>query len=90
MIEPIKIGNKKYLTVNTMAAITNKSTQTVYWLIKKGNTIRKMKAIRIADRWLIPFEELINFPFTSCGPNSKDTIYHYNEKGKIVEDSNGG
>ena len=84
-IQAINFGNKKYLTVNQMAAVTNKSTQTIYSLIKKGNVIRKMKHIKVVDRLLIPFSGLTEYPFTSCGPKSKETIYHYDETGRVIE-----
>jgi len=69
-----------------MAAIINRSTQTVYALVSKGNIIRKMKSIKIADRVLIPVSELTQFPFTSCGMNNKETVYYYNSEGRIIEE----
>ena len=83
-IEPIRIGKLDYLTVSQMAALTNKSDQTIYNLILQGNAVRKMKAIKIAGRTLIPYTELESFPFTFAGPNAKDNIYHYDEKGKVL------
>jgi len=83
-IEPIRIGKLDYLTVSQMAALTNKSDQTIYNLILQGNAVRKMKAIKIAGRTLIPYAELQNFPFTFAGPNAKDNVYHYNEKGEVL------
>ena len=84
-IKPIDIGGKKYFTVNQMGALTNKSNQTIYTLVNKGNAIRKMKSIRIADRVLIPINELTEFPFTWAGSHPKDNIYHYNENGIIID-----
>ena len=83
-IEPIKIGEFDYFTVSQMAALTNKSDQTIYNLILQGNAVRKMEAIKIAGRTLIPILELKKFPFTFAGPNAKDNIYHYNEKGEVL------
>ena len=83
-IEPIKIGEEHYFTVSQMAALTNRSDQTIYNLILKGNSIRKMKCYKVAGRTLIPCPELTEFPFTFAGPNAKDNVYHYNEKGKAI------
>ncbi len=90
-IQVVTIDNKKYLTVNQMSAMTNKSTQTIYTLINKGNSIRKIKVLKLVDRLLIPYTELTEFPFTYCGgANSKQSIYHYDEQGKVIEDDNDG
>ena len=83
-IEPIIIGKEQYFTVSQMAALTNKSDQTIYNLILQGNSVRKMKSFKIAGRTLVPCSELIEFPFTFAGPNAKDNVYHYNEKGETV------
>lgn len=83
-IEPIKIGADHYFTVSQMAALTNKSDQTIYNLILQGNSVRKMKSFKIAGRTLVPCSELMEYPFTFAGPNAKDNIYHYNEKGETV------
>ena len=85
-VQTIKLENKEYLTVNQMAAITNKSTQTIYALIKKGNSVRRMKSLQVAGRLLIPVEELTKFPFTSCGINSASHVYYYDKHGKVIED----
>lgn len=76
-IKPIEIGNKKFFTVNQFATLTNRSDQSVYLLIKKGNTIRRLKAIKVANRLLIPTDELNNFPFTPIGAGAKDKPYHF-------------
>ena len=63
-IEPIKVGKFDYFTVSQMAALTNRSDQTIYNLILQGNAVRKMDSIKIAGRTLIPISELEEFPFT--------------------------
>ena len=83
-IKPIQIGKFEYFTVSQMAALTNKSDQTIYNLILQGNAIRKMDSIKIVGRTLIPCSELEEFPFTFAGPNAKNNTYHYNEKGKRI------
>lgn len=83
-IEPIQIGRHRYFTVSQMAALTNKSDQTIYNLILQGNSVRKMKCTKIAGRNLIPISELTDFPFTFAGPNAKYNVYHYDENGTMV------
>lgn len=84
LIEPIKIGKKYYLTVMQMAALTNKSDQTIYNLVLQGNAVRKMKSIKVAGRTLIPYSELTEFPFTFAGRDAANNIYHYDENGNMV------
>ena len=83
-IEPIIVGDKKYFSIQQMASITNKSEQTIYGLINRGNAMRKMKHIKILDRTLIPCLELTEFPFTYAGSNPKENTYHYNKEGKVI------
>ncbi len=84
-INPILIGSNKYYTVGQMAAITNRSEQTIYSLMKNGNAVRKMKNRRIGRTVLIPIEELTNFPFTYAGSNAAENVYHYDKNGIIRE-----
>jgi len=83
-VEPIVVGGKNYYSIQQMASITNKSDQTIYGLISRGNAIRKMKHIRIVDRILIPCVELLQFPFTYAGSNPKENTYHYDKEGKVI------
>ena len=83
-IEPTVVGGKNYFSIQQMASITNKSDQTIYGLISRGNAIRKMEHIKILDRILIPCSELTQFPFTYAGSNPKENTYHYDVKGKII------
>ena len=84
-IEPILIGKKSYFTVSQMAALTNKSDQTIYNLTRQGNAIRRMKSVKIGGSRLVPCSELTEFPFTYAGPNAREEPYHYNERGKVKE-----
>lgn len=88
-IEPIKIEGIKYISVKEMAIITNKSDQTIYTLISKGNSVRKMNHIKIGTKVLIPYTEVIEFPFTWAGRYTSDSnnIYHYTYDGEIVEET---
>ncbi len=89
VVEPVEIGKDSYYTVSQFAAIISKSEQTVYNLLKNGNSIRKMKSVKLAGRPLIPCSELMEFPFTFAGCRAKDHIYHYNKKGKVVVEKGG-
>jgi hypothetical protein len=82
-IEPTFVGDKAYYTVTQMALLTNRTEQTIYALVQRGNSIRKMECIKIAGRTLIPVTELTAFPFTFSGPNAKNNVYHYDAKGNM-------
>lgn len=85
-IEPIIIDGKKYITVTQFAVLTNRSDQSVYKLIKQGNTIRKLRCLRIAGRVLIPMTEISDFPFTGVGANSVERQYNYIKEGEIIDE----
>lgn len=87
-IELITIGGVDYITPGQMGAITNKTTMQIYSLIKKGNSIRKMVGLKIGAQWLIPHEEVKNFPFTCVGRRAKGSVYHYNYDGSIQGEEN--
>jgi hypothetical protein len=72
-----------YFTVNNFALVTKRSSVNVRFLIVRGNRIRKLKAIYVLDRPLIPYSELAEYPFTCAGKKNKD-IYHYTEMGQQV------
>lgn len=79
------INEELYFTVKHFALATNRSEQNVRFLMCYGNRIRKLKVTRIADKPMIPYSELMEFPFTVAGRNS-DTIFHYTEDGQISEE----
>ena len=83
-ITPTVMNNTKYVTVNQMASLTNRSGQMIYNLIKKGNSIRKMQSIKIGSSLLIPLKELESFPFTLPGKNQRSKPYFYNAEGEII------
>ena len=89
-IDVTEIQGTEYVTVSQMASLTNRSDQTIYALIKRGNKIRKMKSIKIVDRVLIPLSEYREYPFTYAGRNCQDIPYHYNEDGTINEGETNG
>lgn len=82
--EPIEINGKKYYQVKQFAMLTNRTTQSVYKLIKKGNSIRKLKIFYLGDKPYIPMEEVTEFPFISPGPYSENNVYHYTDTGETT------
>ena len=84
MIKPITLNGEQYNRVKHIAALTNRTTQTIYNLIRYGNSVRELKSVHIAENVYIPVSELTEFPFTSPGPHSDRRIYHFNEKGEVV------
>lgn len=87
-IELTTINGEEYITPGQMAAITNKTTTAIYNLISYGNKIRKIKTMRLGRQVWIPYKEIVEFPFTECGRNSEERVYHYNFDGTIKEDTN--
>jgi hypothetical protein len=78
-----EINGARYFTVNNFAYATKRSPQNVRSLISYGNRIRRLKTIRLAGKPLIPYSELLEFPFTVAGRHSTE-VYHYTEDGEIV------
>jgi len=78
-----ELNGERYFTVKGFAMATNRSDQSVRFLMSYGNRIRKLKVVYMANKPLIPYSELTEFPFTLPGRNSNE-VYHYNEQGSIV------
>ena len=85
-IKPVKINGVDYITVREMSTIVNKSDQTIYNLITHGNSIRTMKCLKLGQSVLIPYTEVVEFPFTWPGNNASDNVYHYTYDGKIINE----
>ena len=81
---PININGKECYQVKQFASLTNRTTQSIYNLIREGNSIRKLVAFYVEEKPYIPVSELTDFPFVSPGPFSANNVYHYNEQGEIV------
>lgn len=79
----VVINDELYFTVKTYATVTNRSEQSVRFLMAYGNRLRRLKIVYIATKPLIPYSELTMFPFTLPGRNSHE-VYHYDEQGQIV------
>lgn len=79
------VNGEMYFTVKWFARVTMRSEQNVRYLMARGNRIRRLKVVRIFDKPMIPYSEMLEFPFTTPGRGSK-VIYHYDEDGRpIVE-----
>lgn len=79
----LKIDGDAYFKIADFARLTNRSIVNVRHLIFQGNRIRTLKCITFLGHPLIPYSELLEFPFTCAGRNNGDT-YTYNENGEVV------
>ena len=77
------INGERYFTVKSFAIATNRSEQSVRFLMSYGNRLRKLKVEYKMGKPLIPYSELTEFPFTLPGRNSEE-VYHYDAVGNIV------
>lgn len=82
----IIVNGIEYLTPITFANTVYKSTNTIWRLIKKGNSIRKMQSVKIGSTILIPLTELTEFPFTVPGNKKLNDkkAYYYNKEGVLI------
>jgi len=83
-LNAIRIDGDSFYTVKQFALLTNRTEQSVRYLIIKGNRIRKLLVRKIADKPFVFADELTDFPFTVAGKSID--IYHYTKDGKIEEE----
>lgn len=76
-------NGERYFSVKHFAWATRRSEINVRHLIRDGNKFAKLKTVRIVGRIMIPYSELLKFPFTLSGRNNTE-VYHYDEAGKQV------
>lgn len=57
---------KHYYSVDEFALLTKRMRNHIYILIKHGNKTRKLKAIKIDNKWHIPDSEVDGYPFTDA------------------------
>ena len=81
-IELVEYEGNKYFTVRQFANCTNRSEKAVYGLIRKGNAIRKLKAIQVIGRTIIPESEFTEFVFTGPGKYPYADLYRFGPDGK--------
>ncbi len=55
----------------------NRSVTSTRRLVEKGNSIRKLKAMRDRSRLMIPVVEMTGYPFVASGPGKEKRIFHY-------------
>ena len=83
-MNPLSIDGNAYYDVKQFAKLTQRSEQSVRFLISKGNRIRKLKCVYFAGKPFIPTTELTEYPFTLAGRQSRS--FHYSESGAPVYD----
>ena len=74
------IDNIPYITVESFAIRVNRKQETIRKLIRNGNSMRKLKAIKHRYYYLIPESELYDFPFVEPGRVGLEIHYHQYRK----------
>lgn len=82
------IRDVPFITVESFALRTYRKEATIRKLIREGNAIRKIQAIKQGNYWLIPESEIYDYPFVEPGKvgNKLTSVvrYHkYNKDGSI-------
>lgn len=82
---PVVLDGIPYYTIQQFAKLTHRTKQSVSFLLKHGNSYRKLKAYHVEplNIWMIPVSELTDYPFTLAGKGSY--TFHYNEVGEVIE-----
>ena len=81
-MKPTVLNGNDYFTVKQFALLTNRTHQSIRHLIRHGNSIRKLDAIKIGSSIFIPISELTNYPFKACGRGND--VYHYDIEGQVL------
>lgn len=66
------------IPLSLYARVTGRSVASVRHLVYEGNTIRKMKALRMMKHLFIPMTELYGFPQVDAGV-SNGMVYHWTQ-----------
>ena len=83
-INHIRLNGVHYVTVETYANLTHRSQEQIRRLIRNGNTIRRLLAIKQTNHYLIPIDEVFDYPFVEPGRIGKIIKYHrYNRDGTL-------
>lgn len=77
----VTVEDKEYYYARDFAYRIDKSVQTIHDLIRNGNKIRKLKAVKHHNQWLVLASELTEFPFVQQGKSN--SCYYYNDQGCI-------
>ena len=84
-LKVIEIDGIRYVSVPDASQFWNKSITQVRHLIEHGNSMRKLQATRIGKHYMIPEEELYEFPFVKQGRGCRTgVVYRYNKEGELV------
>ena len=78
-----EIGGKRYATVAAAAKFMGRTSTTIRRLIEYGNSVRKLRAEKIDGHYMIPEEEIYNFPIVKQGHRT-NCIYKVDKEGELV------
>jgi len=84
-IECSMLGDNKVISVKDFSILTRRSVVTIYKLIREGNRIRKLKAIKVCHSVFIPISEVLEYPFTASNSYEVFTFNIVDEKLKEVK-----
>jgi hypothetical protein len=56
----------RLITVKEFATLTNRFTNHIYILVKRGNQYRKLRSVKHCGKLMIPYSEVNEFPFTEA------------------------
>lgn len=77
-------NGERYFSVKHFSWATRRSEVNTRHLMYRGNRVRRLKIVYINGKPMIPYTEMLEFPFTMPGRNSRE-VYHYDESGKQVD-----
>ena len=69
-----------HITVESFALRTNRQQETIRKLIRNGNAIRRLTAVKYNSYYLIPESELYDYPFVEPGKVGLEIRYHQYRK----------
>lgn len=82
-IDTVFINDVLCIRLIDFATVTNRSHGHISNLTLKGNSVRKLKCIRIGNNPYIPVSEITEYPFTTVGRNCQ--TYYYKEDGTTTD-----
>lgn len=78
-----EIGGKRYATIAAAAKFMGRSVTAIRRLIECGNSVRKMRAEKIDGHYMIPEDEIYDFPIVRQGRRT-NCVYKFNKEGELV------
>ena len=73
---PMFLNGIQYITVEEFANRTHRKQETIRKLIRKGNCLRRIIALKHHGYYLIPESEVYQYPFVEPGTKSTYIRYH--------------